>query len=302
MSSGGSDWAVRLRHDPPPVVITGALVLTSLVFGGNFVALELGLQHAGPMTLQAWAVLSATAAVALVQRLRGGSLRLSRPQMRAALPISMALTVGPSVGIVLGVQRVQAGAAALVIALSPAASLALARVLGTSRVTVRQVLGTALGLLGVAVVTSSGGGGGTTGVVGVLWLLGSALSWAIGLHLTKSATDGSEPLAFVAWQLGLGAPVMFAIAAVTEGLDADWTPALLVAVLWSGALSKGVGSVLQYLTTGWSSPVQSSLTAFLVPVVAFGLSVPILGAAVGPRHVLGAALVALGVTLVRRRS
>ena len=38
----------------------GALVLTALVFGGNFVALELGLAHTGPMTLQAWAVLSAT--------------------------------------------------------------------------------------------------------------------------------------------------------------------------------------------------------------------------------------------------
>ena len=45
----------------------GALVLTALVFGGNFVALELGLAHTGPMTLQAWAVLSATVVVAAVR-------------------------------------------------------------------------------------------------------------------------------------------------------------------------------------------------------------------------------------------
>lgn len=291
----------RIRHDPPAVVVTGALLLTSLVFGGNFVALELGMAHAGPMTVQAWAVLSATVAVGLLRLLRGRSLSLPPEQMRAAVPISLALTVGPSVGIVLGVERVQAGASALVIALSPVASLVLARLLGTVRVTRAQVLGTTLGLVGVAVVTTAGGGGGRTGAVGVLWLLGAALSWAVGLHLTKQRTDGSDPLAFVTWQLGLGAPVMFAIAAITEGLAADWTPALVLAVVWSGALSKGIGSVLQYLTTGWSTPVQSSLTAFLVPVVAFGLSVPFLGAHVGVQHLLGAGLVAGGVTLVRRR-
>jgi drug/metabolite transporter (DMT)-like permease len=280
--------------------VTGALVLTSLVFGGNFVALELGLERAGPMTVQAWAVLSATVAVAVIQLLRGGSLGLPRDQLRAAPPIAFFLTVVPSVGIVLGVQRVSAGVSSLVIALSPVATVVLARLLGTSRVTRGQVLGIGLGLAGVAAVTLVGEDATGTRVVGVLWLLAAAVAWAVGLQLTKRNTTGSDPLAFVTWQLGLGAPPMFLLAWLLEGLAADWTVGLVVAVLWSGALSKGVGSVLQYLTTGWASPVQASLTAFLVPVVAFALSVPLLGARLGPEHVVGAVLVAAGVTLVRR--
>jgi len=176
----------------------------------------------------------------------------------------------------------------------------LSRLLGTTRVTRGQVAGVVIGFGGVAVVTVGSEAATTARLVGVLWLLAAAVAWAVGLQLTKRRAGGGDPLAFVTWQLALGAPVLFALAWWMEGLVAAWTPALLVAVLWSGALSKGVGSVLQYLTTGWSSPVQSSLTAFLVPIVAFGLAVPLLGARLGLEHLLGAGLVTLGVTLVRR--
>jgi drug/metabolite transporter (DMT)-like permease len=285
---------------PSQTFITGVIVATSVLFGANFVALKVGLSYSGPFTLQAWAVLSATIVLIMAGAVRGRPPRLPRDQLRAAAPISVALTVIPSVGIVIGVQRVSAGLAALIVALSPVVTILLLRVTTREPVTRRQVGGMCLGLLGVAVVALSTEERTTAQLVGVLSLLASAWSWAVGLLLTKRLTVGDAPLAFVTWQLGLGVPVLFLLAIVIEGLEVRWGWAYAFAVLWSGALSKGAGSILQYITTGWSSPLHSSLTAFLVPVVAVLLAAIVVDEPIVLAHGAGAALVALGVTAVRR--
>lgn len=298
MSRSPATGAPRLP--PRPGVVSAVIVATSVLFGANFVALKVGLEYSGPFTLQAWAVLSATLVLALAGAAQGRLPALPAAQRRAAIPISLALTVVPSVGIVLGVERVSAGLAALIVGLSPLVTLLLIRLTNRERISFVQLGGMALGVLGVAVVALSTEERTAAQLTGVLSLLAAALSWAVGLLLTKRLTVGDAPLAFVTWQLGLGVPPLFVLAIVLEGLDARWGWAYAFAVLWSGALSKGAGSVLQYLTTGWSSPIHSSLTAFLVPVVAVVLAALLVDEPIVLAHGIGAALVSLAVTLVRR--
>ena len=296
----GSTAPQRAASSPSRGIVTSVIVANSVVFGANFVALTIGLEYSGPFTLQAWAVLSAALAVAVAGVVTRQVPTLPRQQLAAAFPISLTLTVIPASGVVVGVARVSAGVAALIVSLAPVITLTLSGLLARRRIEPQQLLGMGLGAVGVTLVTLSTEERTVTELVGILSLLTAAVSWAVGLLLTKRLTVGESPLAFVTWQLALGAPVLFAIALVVEGLEASWGPAYLVAIVWSGALSKGIGSVLQYKTTGWSSPIHASLAAFLVPVVAVALAALLVDEPIVPAHGVGAFCVGIGVAIVRR--
>lgn len=78
-------------------------------------------------------------------------------------------------------------------------------------------------------------------------------------------------------------------------------PVALIAVLILGVVGTGLAYVLNYALLNAEGPTAALLVAYLIPIVAAVLGVLILGDNLPPLAAAGAALVLVGVALVRRK-
>jgi probable blue pigment (indigoidine) exporter len=271
----------------------------SVLFGNNFVALAVGLRDSGPITLQAMAVTVAVPTAFLaVGADRMPLSRMSRQTVAAAALIGMALTVGAPILMVFGVERVSPAVAAMLMATMPISTIIIDGLVFRERTGARRLMGVALGVIGVGFVVAPLGGGEGSELAGVVMLIAASFSWAGGLVMTRRLPGVVGGGGFVAWQMAAGLPVLLVLALLTEGLRVTWTLDYVLAIVYSGAFGKAIGSVLQFRTVRLSTPLHSSMTAFLIPLVAMISSYLLLDETVVPIQILGSAVIAIAVGLV----
>jgi O-acetylserine/cysteine efflux transporter len=153
---------------------------------------------------------------------------------------------------------------------------------------------------------------GTTTVLGLVMILGAALSWAGGNIAAKEGKPGNM-LAYVVWSSAYAVPPLFALSYVFEGGDAiatglrDASWATWAAVAWQ---SWG-NSLFGYAAWGWLLARHPAATitpmALLVPVFGMGASTWWLGESLPGWKLAAAALVMGGLAVnllwptIRRR-
>lgn len=294
----GTGSAHGLGHNEN-LKLTGMVVLMSFLFGNNFVALEVGLRHAGPITLQAVAVTFAVAAlVGLSRRERLPVMAMQRDTMFAIAAIGLALSVASPLLMAYGVQRVNPAVAAMVVASAPISTLLLEWVVLHDRLSGLSIVGVVVGVIGVGLVVSPLGGDGASELVGVIMLIGASTAWAVGLILTRVLPGVVGGGRFVIWQMAFGLPVLYTLAFVLEGATIEWSWPFVIAAGYSGIFAKGTASFLQFRTVRLSSPLHSSLSAFIVPVVGTASAFVLLGQTVAPIQLVGALVISIAVGIV----
>ncbi len=294
MNADRSQRRQRLR-------LAGAVVLMSFLFGNNFVALDVALRDAGPITLQAIAVTIAAVAVWVLTVAEDMPLRtIGRDGLVAMASIAAALSLASPVLMVYGVQRVNPAVAAMIVTTAPISTLVLERIVFKRRMDAVRVIGLAIGLVGVALVVVPVGSEGRSELIGVAVLVGASFAWAVGLILTRRLPGVVGGGKFVVGQMVLALPALYGLAFAIEGLRIDWTLSFVAAVGYSGAFAKGLASFLQFRAVRVGSPLQSSLAAFMVPAVATISTYLILGETVLAIQLLGMALIAVAVGVVFR--
>jgi probable blue pigment (indigoidine) exporter len=199
------------------------------------------------------------------------------------------------------VTRVSPGVVSMLVATAPIMTLVLSRVVLRTQMLGSQTLGVLLGALGVGLIVSPYGPGSGTELAGALLVVGGAMCWATGLVLTRRMPGALGGGRFVAWQLVAGLPLLWPLAIITEGIDITWTLAFVGGVVYSGAIAKGLASVLQYRVVRSGSPIHSSVSAFLVPGVGVVSSWVLLDEPVAPIQLAGGLLV-VGAAFVVMRS
>lgn len=275
------------------------IVGMAFLFGNNFVALEIGLRSAGPLTLQTIAMAVAVPSAFLVTRVDSSSSQSGKGTLRAASLVGLALTVVSPVLIVLGVQRVNPALVAILLAGTPITTMILDGVILDRRLpSFRELMGLVVGIAGVALVVIPLSSGEASEMTGVILLLVANVTWSIGLSLTRRLKGVAGNGRFVTMQLAVGLPVLFVLAVAVEGFDFEWTWGLLGAVAYSGLLSKGVGAVLQFRAVRGASPFYSSLSSFLVPAVALLSTWTLLGESILAEQIAGGVLIGSAVSLV----
>jgi drug/metabolite transporter (DMT)-like permease len=160
-----------------------------------------------------------------------------------------------------------------------------------------------LGWLGVVVVVAGELDVGATPVRSVVFLLLSALSWAVGtLIFTGVPRDVSVLDVLLAMNLYGVVPIAVLVAAgVGSAPSADWGVTLVVAALWAGAGASIGGLGLQFLLLRRGKAGVVSSWTFAVPVLAAAQGVVLLGEDAHAALLLGGAAVAVGIWLVNRR-
>lgn len=282
------------------------LLLTMALWGGTFIAGRLVAQEMGAFA--AAFCRFAVASVALVALTYAVEGTLPRPPKRlwwSIMGLGLTGIFAYNVFFFSGLQTVEAGRAALIIALNPVAIALGAALFFKDPITPRKGLGIGLSLLGAAVVIS---GGNPLALVrgevgrGELLILGCVASWMIYTLLGKRVMQELSPFAATTYACGAGALLLLG-PALGDGLLTVIPTASLtawVSLLYLGILGSAVGFSWYYDGLRQLGPARAGVFINLVPVFAILLAAVLLNEIPSPALLVGGLLVILGVILTNR--
>ena len=270
----------------------------AVLWGGNFLAIHVGLEHFPPLFLAAlrFAVL-AVPAVLLVPR----------PQV----PLRWLLAYGIGFGTVQFVFLFIAmdigmptGLASLVLQASAPFTVLLGVLLLRERISARQAIGIGLAVLGLAAIAVARAQ--MAALLPVLLTLLGALGWAFG-NLAGRLAAAPNPLHFTLWMSIVPPVPLLLMSWIMEGPAAGWA-ALQAAVTLEGlpgVLAVGYIAVLATavgtgIWTGLMRRYPAGVVApysLLVPVVGMGLAAAVLGERPTIVELVAAAVIVGGVLL-----
>jgi drug/metabolite transporter (DMT)-like permease len=204
-----------------------------------------------------------------------------------------------------GLKTVEAGRAALIIALNPVAIALGATLFLNDPLRPRQGLGIGLSLIGAGVVISGGNPlallRGQVGR-GELLILGCVVSWMIYTLLGKRVMRKLSPFAATTYACGVGALLLLG-PALGDGLLTvipTASPTAWASILYLGILGSAVGFSWYYDGLRQIGPAQAGVFINLVPVFAILLAAIVLKETPTPALLVGGLLVMAGVVLTNR--
>ncbi|MEM7545495.1 MAG: DMT family transporter [Pseudomonadota bacterium] len=248
-------------------LMVGAAALFVLLWSTGFIGAKFGLPYAEPMTFLALRFALASVALGIWGYLAG--------EFRGGLDdIGGAIVVGTLIhaiylGGVFTAIWLGLGAAlsALIVGLQPVSTALLSRIMLGERLTIRQWLGMAVGLLGVALVVAKQLSSADANPAGVILCVIGLIAISLASILQKARGVSHRLAADNAVQFAAAAAVMAAGAAALETGEVDWQPEFILALGWMVvALSLGAISLLYILLRHGAVAVTASLF-FLVPGV-----------------------------------
>ena len=264
------------------------------VWGTNFVVIKLALGHLPPLLF---------AALRFTLALFPALFFLPRPTVgwRNLALYGVLIGVGQFGLLYLAINgHISPGIASLVVQTQVFFTIALSMRMNGERVQPFQWLALVLATAGIANIGMHTDG--TTTVLGLVMILGAALSWAGGNIAAKEGKPGNM-LAYVVWSSAYAVPPLFALSYVFEGGDAiasslhDASWATWAAVAWQ---SWG-NSLFGYAAWGWLLARHPAATitpmALLVPVFGMGASTFWLGESLPAWKLVAAALVMGGLAV-----
>ncbi|HYI23602.1 MAG TPA: EamA family transporter, partial [Candidatus Limnocylindrales bacterium] len=249
-------------------------------------------------------VVAAAIIFALLALTRGsGALRLTRAEWLGGGLVGLLLLLGGNGLVMLGERDVPSGLAALIVAVVPLWVVILRRIFG-ERIALGTIVGVVVGLSGVAVLIIPEGISGEVKLLGMLMIVGSSVSWAIGTYFSKLVTLPRDPLASTGAQMIVGGASLLVVGLLTGEQNAyrveDFSGPSLLALAYLIVF----GSVLAYTAYTWSlqhAPVSRVATyAYVNPVVAVTLGALLLNEPVHLTMLVGAAMIIVSVALVVR--
>jgi len=273
-----------------------------LIWSTGFVVARLGMPHAPPMGFLAWRYALSIVAI-------GGWIVLSRgvpwPAQRAQWLHLGVLGTLQHAGYLGGVwaavkMGMPAGLAALIVCLQPVLTAAwLSWRSSAHRITPHQWLGLWLGLGGLTLVLWRRMQGGEIGPASLALAVGALLSITVGTLYQKRFIAPTDVRSANLVQLVAALLVTLPLA-LLEHESMDWTVQLQFAMAWSVlGLTLG-GSSLLYLLIQRGAATEVTSLMYLVPPCTALMAWLGFGEALTPSMVLGMALCATAVLLVRR--
>ena len=288
-------------------VKTFAPVIFVLLWSTGFVGAKYILPYAEPFVFLTIRYFFATLILVLIAKAMGESLRITWPQVKQSMLVSVFLHVIYIGGVFYAVFiDIPAGITAVIVSLQPILVSVLAIPLLGEKLSYRQVFGLLLGFVGILFLLSPKllEGDLSTGLptLGIICCVIALLGTTIGYLLQKKGGADIPFLAGTAVQFATST-VIFAIASlIFEPLKVDITLEFVLALSWI-VLALSIGSIflLFYLLRNDSASSVSSLY-YLVPPLAALQAYFFFDERIKGIGLVGMALAALGTLIVTRNS
>lgn len=289
--------------------IAVSFVLASVFFGGTFVAAKAGQAYIPPLLfvalrfdiaavlLLAYAALT-TPRADLVPRTRGDI---------AGILAAGIFAIGLANGLLfVGQGSVSSAVGAIVFSLVPIFSPLLAGVLLTDeRLTPAGAVGTAVGLVGVAMVIGIDPGN-LLGALdyGTAIVFAGAVSAALGGVLIRRAETTTSSTVRTAWALPVSAFMLHALSfgAGESVATIEWTAGAIVALVYVSVFAGAIAYIAYFDLIDEVGAIRSSLTFYATPAVASIGGWLVLGEQLSGLAVAGFAVILAGFTIIGYRT
>jgi drug/metabolite transporter (DMT)-like permease len=283
----------------------GLFALLATLWGFSFLAIEVGLRSLDPILFAAFRYGIAAVLLLGYALLRGIDWRpTGRPDLGAILGGGVFLVAGNAL-LFLGQQTVPSGVAAIMQSLVPVlTSLWALALLPEERVSTVGAVGIGVGFVGVGLIVRPDPSNLLGGdILGRLLVLGQAASVALGGVLIQRAKPTLDRAALSGWSMAVGGVILHGVSlAIGEPFALPATATGWAAVAYLGVFATALAFFIYYTLLEVRGALETSLVAYLVPVVATIVGVLVLGESITLPTVLGFLLVFAGFVLLKRRA
>jgi drug/metabolite transporter (DMT)-like permease len=134
--------------------------------------------------------------------------------------------------------------------------------------------------------------------------LTASASYAVGwIYVRRTLSDsGNSALSMSALQLTIATVQLAVITPLFTSLPGSFPALPLLAVVALGALGTGFAFLLQYRLVAEKGPTIATMVTYLIPVIATGAGVALLGERLSWNEPVGAIVVLAGAALTQRRT
>jgi drug/metabolite transporter (DMT)-like permease len=294
---------VATRAAPSHLGTELLLLLMAVIWGVNYISVKYATEQMPPLAFNGMRITIAATALMLVSLIMRGTW----PDRRTTLALLFLGALGNGIYqlfFIEGIARTQAGAAALVLAASPAVIAIIGRIRGVERVTGRRVIGIAASLLGMALVVFGTGRSAARGPItlkGNLLVLAACVCWSLYTVLIKPYTERVESVRLSSLTMAGGAiPLLVVTGPAIAHTPWRTLPALAwTALLYSSIIALVVGYFFWYRGVKDIGPTRTALFSNLQPAVALVAAWPMLGEVPTALQIVGAVAIMAGVLLTR---
>jgi drug/metabolite transporter (DMT)-like permease len=273
-----------------------------LLWGGNIVAMKIGLRGVPPVGAAGFRFLLASLSVLLFAAIRRAPLGV-RPELWPHLFALGAIFVVQHAAFNLGLNLTTASRSVVFMYTQPVFTVLLAHFLiPGERLSATRGGGVLISLAGlIAVFAERLGGGAPSMLLGDGLVTVAALGWALQSVYMKRLLNRSDPFVLTLYQMVIAFPCFFLINRLAEPtLVYAVDTSIVLAFLYQGSLVAGLSFVAWTILIRQHQVSQISAFVFLTPIFGVLLSWLLLGDPITRGLVVGVALVAVGIALVNR--
>jgi drug/metabolite transporter (DMT)-like permease len=298
--------ATAAANRPMSALELGLLVTLSVLWGGSFFFVGIAVKDLPPFTIVVARVAIAALALHGLLWLLGHKLPRDARAWVAFFGMGLLNNVVPFTLIVWGQTHIASGLAAILNATTPLFTLIVAHLATRDeKMSAGGVAGVVVGFAGVGIMV-----GGTalrslgTDVIAQIAILAAALSYAFAAVFGRRfATMGIAPVATATGQLTASSVVLLPVMVL---VDHPWTLPMpsysTIAALANLALvSTALAYIIYFRILQSAGATNLLLVTFLIPVSAILLGTLVLGETLQPKHLMGMALIGVGLAAIDGR-
>lgn len=284
----------------------GLIAILSLLWGGTFLLIEIGLKSFPPVTLVFIRMGFAVPPLLLATWLSGERLPQDFKSWRMLTAVGMLNGGLPFMLFFWGQQYLDSGYASILNATTPLWGVLVAHFMTQDeKATPARIAGVLLGMAGIVImVGASLGKGMSQSFIAQLACLVSTLFYSFAAVYGRRLSQAKmSPMVIATGQTAMAA--LFLLPAMLV-IDQPWTlpPPRLDAVLAGAAiavLSTALAYVFYFRLIDSAGASNAQLVAFIMPVVAVFLGVAVLGERLSERQLAGSLVIALGLAVIDGR-
>jgi len=279
------------------------VLVMMLVWGCNWPVLKIGVTDLAPLTFRSLTLPFAAVGLLLVARATGDSILVPRALWPRLTVLALFNITGWNGFVLFGVQQLPAGRSAILAYTMPLWATLLAAMLLHERLSLRKLLGLALGMAGMAILIGEEIGAIRTAPFGALMIVTAAFLWGLGTALLRKWQPAVPQNTLSGWMMLLG---WIPLAMIAPFFDPQPLATELANLSFRGWFAIAYNIFLAGTLAHWAwfslartLPVAvSSLSSLPVPVVGVLSGMLLLGEHPGPREWIALALVVASLFVV----
>lgn len=278
----------------------GALVVLTLIWGMNWIAMKFGLRYAHPVIYNIERTLLAIVLVFAVMLRQGRPLK---PESWVAVVVTGFFQTTINFGATtMALAGGGAGRTSVLVFTMPFWTMLMAWPVLHERVRGMQWLAVALALFGLVLVVEPWRWEGE--LAPKLWAALSGFGWAAGSVATKyfQRRHRLDMLNLIGWQMVAGIIPIGLIPLLYPLPAAQWNGIYVAALLYAGVVATGIGFILWTAILVWLPAGTASLNMFAIPVIALGSSMIVFEERLTALEWLGIASIGFGLAIVSVRA